>query len=136
MADQSLGGIFLGHVLEEMAPEDAVALLDLTRHKLRRGGRLVVAGYNPASVYFQATTWYGDPAHVRPMPSALIMWLLGQWGFADVNVEPLGPEPKGLEPVPATSDEGQLDADAANRNVDRLNRLLFAPLSEAVIATR
>ncbi|MDP9325057.1 MAG: methyltransferase domain-containing protein [Candidatus Dormibacteraeota bacterium] len=136
MADQSLGGIFLGHVLEEMAPEDAVALLELTRHKLRPGGRLVVAGYNPASVYFQATTWYGDPAHVRPMPSALIQWLLGQWGFADVSVKPLGPEPAGLEAVPAPSDEARPIADASNRNIDRLNQLLFAPLSEAVVATR
>jgi SAM-dependent methyltransferase len=136
IADQSLGGVFLGHVLEEMPPEDAVALLELTRHKLRPGGRLVVAGYNPASVYFQATTWYADPAHVRPMPSALVQWLLGQWGFADVSVEPLGPEAAGLEAVPASSDQAQPTADAGNRNVDRLNRLLFAPLSEAVVATR
>ncbi len=136
MADQSLGGVFLGHVLEEMAPEDAVALLELTRHKLRPGGRLVVAGYNPASVYFQAITWYGDPAHLRPMPSTLILWLLGQWGFGGISVEPLGPDAPELEAIPAISEGTQPSAGALNRNVDRLNRLLFAPLSEAVVATR
>jgi SAM-dependent methyltransferase len=136
MADATLGGIFAGHLLEQMRPDDAIDLLKLASHKLRPGGRLVIVGYNVTSVQLRATAWYADPGNVRPMPSALIELLLRQWGFTDVSVEPYGPEPPRLETVPGGSGGARPTADAVNRNVERLNQLLFTPLAHAIVATR
>jgi hypothetical protein len=134
MADETLGGIFAGHLLEQMAPDDAADLLRLASLKLQRGGRLVVVGYNPSSIHFQASAWYSDPANLRPVPPELVELLLRKWGFSDIVVEPFGPTPSGLTPSP--ENESQPVASVDKRNLERLNQLLFPPLEQAIFATR
>jgi SAM-dependent methyltransferase len=136
IADATLGGVFAGHLLEQMRPHDAIDLLQMASRKLRPGGRLVIVGYNPASVHMQALAWFGDPGNVRPMPPALVEMLLRQWGFTEISVEAFGPEAQPLEVVPGVADGDGAIADAVNRNVERLNQLLFQPLAQAITATR
>src|SRR5262249_14002141 len=51
LADNSLGGVFLGQVVEHMPPTSVVRLVDLAFRKLQSDGRFVVETINPMCVY-------------------------------------------------------------------------------------
>lgn len=78
--DASYGAIFAGRVVERLTNEQIVALLELAREKLRRGGLFVASATNidhlPALRRF-----YLDPSLVRPVPVRLLEFMLEQSGF-------------------------------------------------------
>ncbi len=102
IADATLGGVFAGHLLEQMPPDDSADLLKLASQKLRPGGLLVVVGHSPSSVYSEAAHWFSDPANLRPVPAELVEYLLEQWGFSEIRVAAVGADSTGLEAVIAT----------------------------------
>lgn len=134
LADASLGGIVLVQVIEHLTPQQAVELVALARDKLRPGGRAVIETVNPQSLYVFAHAFYVDPTHTQPVHPAYLSFLFEEAGFASVRIE-WRSDPPGddvLQEVPADDEVGK----AMNENLDRLNRLLFAPQDYAVVATR
>lgn len=132
--DATLGGIVLIQVIEHLTPQQAVELVALARDKLRPGGRAVIETVNPQSLYVFAHAFYVDPTHTQPVHPAYLRFLFSEAGFADVRIEWRSEPPAGdmLQEVPAADDFGK----AVNENLDRLNRLLFAPQDYAIVATR
>jgi len=128
-ADGSLGGIALIQVAEHLSQQQLVNLVLLAFDKLRPGGRIVLETVNPQSLYVFARAFYLDPTHDRPVHPAYLTFLFRQAGFAGVEIDWRSPPP-GEEILQLTG-EARHDA-----NVERLNRLLFAPQDYALIATR
>jgi SAM-dependent methyltransferase len=141
LPDESLGGLIATQVVEHMQPDDLMRFLELAARRLRPGAAIVLETINPASWSAFFESYIRDLTHVRPIHPDTLRFLLIAQGFRDVEIEWRSPYPEEgrLQRV-----GGAADADAAtaamsatvNRNVDRLNALLFGPRDFAAIARR
>src|SRR6266480_1750788 len=120
----SLGGIFMGQVVEHLPPAVLVRALELAAQKLRPGGVLVAETINPLSP-IALRNYYADLTHAQPLVPETLELLARQSGFAETELRFLNEPPDRLtEP----------DDPVIAANVRRLNELLFAPLDYALVA--
>jgi SAM-dependent methyltransferase len=122
--DGSLGGIFMGQVVEHLPPGVLVRSLELAARKLRPAGLLVAETINPLSP-LALRHYFADLTHAQPLVPETLQLLARQSGFADTEVRFLNePAERLTEP----------DDPVIAANVRRLNELLFAPLDYALVA--
>jgi SAM-dependent methyltransferase len=120
----SLGGIFMGQVVEHLPPGVLVRSLELAARKLRRGGVLVAETINPLSP-LALRHYFADLTHAQPLVPETLELLARQSGFAETELRYLNePAERLTEP----------DDPVIAANVRRLNELLFAPLDYALVA--
>ncbi|MDA8292447.1 MAG: class I SAM-dependent methyltransferase [Actinomycetota bacterium] len=130
----SLGAVTAIHVVEHLAVDELVELVELAARAIRPGGLLVLETPNPENVVVGSSSFYLDPTHTRPVPPALLAFLVAARGFSEVEVRrleraeqpPAIPRPKPGEPWSAS----------LAPVVDALNTYLFAPADYAVIGRR
>jgi SAM-dependent methyltransferase len=124
LADGSLGGIFMGQVVEHLPAPTLVQALRLAAAKLRPGGLLVAETINPLSP-LALRNYYADLTHAQPLVPETLELLARQAGFSETELrflnEPADRLTEPEDPVIAA-------------NVRRLNELLFAPLDYALVA--
>ena len=84
------------HVVEHLATEDVLALLEAARAALRPGGCLLLETPTPTTLVMAACDFYNDPTHRSPLPPALTEYLVSTQGFRDVEVRPLHPKTSPL----------------------------------------
>jgi SAM-dependent methyltransferase len=124
LADGSLGGIFMGQVVEHLPPGVLVRSLELAAAKLRPGGVLVAETINPLSP-LALRHYFADLTHAQPLVPETLELLARQSGFAETELRYLNePAERLTEP----------DDPIIAANVRRLNELLFAPLDYALVA--
>jgi len=131
----SLGAVVACQLVEHLRPDRLMALLEGAHRALRAGGVLLLETINPASLS-ALRNYFADLTHAQPLVAETLAFLVESAGFCDVEVRYTSPLPDHgrLAPVawgPSVPDES---ADTANRNVELLNQLLFAPQDYAVIA--
>jgi SAM-dependent methyltransferase len=116
-ADESLGGIFAGQVVEHLPPPALLRFLDLARAKLRRGGVLVIETINPLSPY-SLRNYYADLTHAQPLVPGTLTLLVREAGFRELDLRYLNEpaRPDGVDPHVA--------------------EILYAPLDYAIVARR
>ncbi|MGH2731404.1 MAG: class I SAM-dependent methyltransferase [Actinomycetota bacterium] len=132
--NDSLGGLVLIQVVEHFSAQELVDLVALAAEKLRPGGKVLIETINPQSLYVYAHSFAIDPTHVHPVHPAYLAFLFREAGFSGWEIEwrAVPPKEDALESLPEEADpDGRLNA-----NLERLNRLLFAPQDFALIATR
>ncbi|HEX5216143.1 MAG TPA: class I SAM-dependent methyltransferase [Vicinamibacterales bacterium] len=138
----SLGGVFAAQVVEHLAPDYLLALLDAAADKVRPGGLLVLETINPACWLAFFESYIRDITHVRPLHPETLQFLARASGFHDVTVEFLAPvaETDRLKSVaPASGADSPVAADlrdAFNDNVAKLNARMFTFMDYAIIARR
>ena len=137
-ADETLGGLYLGQVIEHLTIQQAVDLVALASIKLRQGGRLIIETVNNQSLYVFARSLYLDPTHVRPVPPAYLLFLVEKAGFREAGIDWRSPVPteERLEELPDNASLAPDVVDRINRDIRRINDLLFGPQDYALIATR
>jgi SAM-dependent methyltransferase len=123
-ADDSLGGIFMGQVVEHLPPSTLVRVLELAAEKLRPGGVLVAETINPLSP-LALRHYFADLTHAQPLVPETLELLARQIGFVDTRIEFLNEPAERL-----TEPEDPVIA----ANVRQLNELLFGPLDYALVA--
>ena len=123
LPDASLGGIFMGQVVEHLPPPVLLRTLELAAAKLRSGGVLVAETINPLSP-LALRSYFADLTHAQPLVPETLALLARQAGFATTELRFLN------APEPLT----EADDPVIARNVRRLNELLFAPLDYALVA--
>jgi O-antigen chain-terminating methyltransferase len=124
LEDGSLGGIFMGQVVEHLPPGVLVRSLELAARKLRPGGLLVAETINPLSP-LALRHYFADLTHAQPLVPETLELLALQSGFAETEVRYLNePAERLTEP----------DDPVIAAHVRRLNELLFAPLDYALVA--
>ena len=131
--DASLDGIFSSQVIEHLPPAYLKKMIELGRAKLAPGGIIFLETINPASVFALVQIFYLDLTHQRPVHPQALKFLLESAGFDDVEIEysaELGEEQLQTLP-PADETAGIL-----NRDIDRLNDLLYAPTNYAAIGRK
>jgi SAM-dependent methyltransferase len=124
VGDASLGGIFMGQVVEHLPAGVLVRALELAAQKLRPGGVLIAETINPLSP-IALRNYYADLTHAQPLVPETLELLARQTGFAQTELRFLNePADRLTEP----------DDPIIAANVRRLNELLFAPLDYALLA--
>lgn len=125
----SLDGIFSSQVIEHFEPGYLRRVISESFRVLKPGGVLLLETINPLSLFAVSRIYFLDPTHQRPLHPEYMRYLLENSGFATVEIL-YGAEP-GEEKL-AEADPAAPQALPFNENVDRLNRLLFAPSEYAV----
>ena len=139
--DGSLGGIFSAQVVEHLEPAYLLQFLELSFHKLRPGGRLILETLNPACWVAFFDSYIRDITHVWPLHPETLKYLVVASGFSGATIEyrsPVRDEDK-LQAVaaPATGAPALADlAEAFNANVERLNARMFTYLDYAVVGDK
>src|SRR5262249_49566823 len=124
LADESLGGVFLGQVGEHLPPSVLVRVFELLAATLRPGGLLVAETINPLAP-IALRNYFADLTHAQPLVPETLELLARQAGFAATEIRFLNePAERLTEP----------DDPVIAANVRRLNELLFAPLDYALVA--
>jgi O-antigen chain-terminating methyltransferase len=124
--DGSLGGIFMGQVVEHLPGPTLAQSLGLAAAKLRPGGVLIAETINPLSP-IALRNYFADLTHAQPLVPETLELLARQAGFAETEIRFLNePAERLTEP----------DDPVIAANVRRLNELLFAPLDYALVARR
>ncbi|MCX6562550.1 MAG: class I SAM-dependent methyltransferase [Candidatus Aminicenantes bacterium] len=131
--DGSLDGIFSSQVIEHLSPAYLKKMVELSRAKLAPGGAILLETVNPTSVFALVHIYFLDLTHQRPVHPQALKFLLESSGFDGVEIKfsaELGEE--RLRTLPAADDTASL----LNRDIDRLNDLLYAPANYAAIGRK
>lgn len=131
--DESLGGIFSSQVIEHLPPSYLEQLIQLAYFKLSPGGRLILETVNPTSVFALVQVYFLDLSHAQPIHPLALQFLLEIHGFEQTRlIYGELPQTEQLEAVSAASEIGEI----FNRNMDKLNKLLYSPLNYAVMGEK
>lgn len=133
LEDQTLGGVFCSQVIEHMNPSEALEFINLAYRKLMSGSRIVLETVNPSSV-FALSEFFRDPTHTRPIHPLTLKFLLESVAFTSVEIRYLNEPPKSEQLE--TIDGGGRDIAIVNRNIQKLNALLWGPMDYAAIGIR
>jgi O-antigen chain-terminating methyltransferase len=113
------------HVIEHLATEEVLELLEAAWRALRPGGCVLLETPNPTNLVMAACDFYNDPTHRSPLPPALTEYLVAAQGFGDVEVRPLHPKP-----FPSATDTGD---DASSQLSELVRQMFFGPQDYAVL---
>jgi SAM-dependent methyltransferase len=136
--EASLGGIYLGQVIEHMEPQQLLKLASLCLQALRPDGVLIADTLNPDCLVAQKWFWL-DPTHVKLIPKELAIFVFDQAGFFDceaINLSPV-PDSERLEEIlsdPEDSPEIRRLKEILSRNLQKLNKTLYGYQEYALIA--
>ena len=91
LPDNSLHVITSFHLAEHLSFEILIKLLDEMIRTLRSGGLLILETPNPENFMVGSFSFYADPTHRNPIPSATLQFLLESRGLSRVEVMKLRP---------------------------------------------
>ena len=148
LEDGALGGLIAAQVVEHLEPDYLLAFLDEAFRVLSPGSPIALETINVASWSAFFTSYIRDLTHVRPIHPDTLKFVVVASGFLDAEIQLRAPLPEGEKLAAAppaaravdlrvTGDEGRALvalADTFDRNMERLNAQLYAPLDYAVVA--
>ena len=131
--DNSLGGIFSSQVIEHLPAPYLKRLIELAYFKLGTGRHIVLETLNPASVFTLVQIYFLDLTHQMPIHPQTLKFLLESSGFEEVKIQFSAPlEQEQLQALPGADEVTAV----MNKNIDNLNRLLYASPNYAVIGLK
>ena len=123
LPDNSLGAVSAFHILEHLAIEQVIAVLDQSLRVLRAGGLLLLETPNPENVLVGSCNFYLDPTHRKPLPSAVLKFLVESRGF--LIIETLSLNPSDEQPVRDASEVAR-----------RFNQYFYGPMDYGIVARK
>jgi SAM-dependent methyltransferase len=131
--DNSLGGIFSSQVIEHLPPEYLKRMIELSYFKLVPGSYLVLETLNPASVFALVQIYFLDLTHQKPIHPQTLQFIMETSGFEDVNIHYSTPlEEEQLQTLPGADETASI----LNKNIDNLNKLLYAAANYAAVGIK
>lgn len=100
LPDDSLSIVSGFHIAEHLSLDDLQTLIKESLRILKPAGLLILEAPNTENLVVGTSSFYLDPTHRRPLPSALLSFLASHLGFARVKV--LGAQ----ESVPLREEHG------------------------------
>jgi O-antigen chain-terminating methyltransferase len=131
--DASLDGIFSSQVIEHLTPPDLKKMIDFCHLKLVPSGVLILETINSTSVFAFVQIYNLDLSHQKPVHPQALKFLMESAGFEDVRIQySAGLETDMLQNLPGADEASTI----LNRNIDRLNSLLYAAPNYAAIGRK
>jgi 2-polyprenyl-3-methyl-5-hydroxy-6-metoxy-1,4-benzoquinol methylase len=91
LKNSSLGVVTGFHIIEHLPLSAMIALLDEAVRVLKPGGLAIFETPNPGNILVASNTFYLDPTHKKPLPSALLRFLAEARGLCEVQILALHP---------------------------------------------
>jgi len=134
-------GMFAAQLVEHLSTETLREFVELAYDRLSPGGKLVVETINPESLYALSRTFYLDFTHIKPISPEGLKFLLEAAGFHRLETRFLSPVPEEVRlrklSVQRVRDREELAfMNTYNKNIDRLNSLLYGYQEYAVLAQK
>lgn len=101
----SLAAVTAFHVIEHLALEVFLDIVDEALRVLQPGGLLLFETPNPTNLDVGASTFHIDPTHRKPVHPLWLEFLLTTRGFVDVKLRYLNPSREVKVPVPSVDGE-------------------------------
>ena len=138
LADASLGGIMMAQLIEHLDQDGLTELVSLCSAKLAPGGVLIAETINPQCLSVFASAFYLDLSHIRPIHPEAARFLWRWAGLGEVEILQRSPVPARdrLENLAGGGNLTAGELGTLNRDVDRLNQLLFSFQDYAVIGRK
>lgn len=136
LPEASLGGIFLGQVVEHLSPNRLIELLNVAREKLKPGAYLIAETVNPQCLTVFAQSFYMDLSHVRPVHPLTIHFLMETAGYRNLKFEYSSPVPTEVRIPCLKGTDIAENLEEFNQGIIRLNDLLFGFQDYAIIGQR
>ena len=139
LEDASLGGIIAVQVVEHLPYPVLTRLFELAARKVAPGGTVVFETIYSGSVVALTQNYFRDPTHQAPLHPDTMRHLLETSGLAVREIRKLSPFPEGamLQEIPRAdymTPRWNETLDVLNRNIRRLNDLLYGHQDYCVIA--
>lgn len=125
--DGSWDGVVCAHVVEHVPPLQLARFADLIHAKLSPGGVCAIETPNPRCLAIFAGDFYLDPTHQRPVPPALLDFLLRESGFGQVET---------IERHPASEVFPEIAKMDENEALRGFRERFFGGLDYAIIARK
>jgi 2-polyprenyl-3-methyl-5-hydroxy-6-metoxy-1,4-benzoquinol methylase len=122
LPDNSLGAVTGFHIIEHLAFDVMIKLLDETVRVMKPGGVAIFETPNPENVLVGSYTFYLDPTHRNPLPSAVTKFLAEARGLCRVEIMSLHPHLEALK-----VEEAGLEV------AKRFNEYFYGPQDYAVV---
>ena len=135
LPEQSLGGILASQLIEHLTLEDLTEMVSLCAAKLAPGGALVAETINPQCLTTFSGAFYLDLTHQKPIHPEAARFLWRWAGFDQVEIMYLSPYPPEVRLEADPAPQGGL-AEVFNRNISRLNDLLYSFQDYAVVGRK
>ncbi len=129
----SLGGIFLGQVVEHLKPRDLIEIVKLAYQKLRPGACLIAETPNPLTLGIFSSFFYQDITHYQPVHPETLKFIFETSGFKPLDVIFLSPFPEESKLELLLDNENLLETEKLNKNIEKLNSLIFDSQDYAVV---
>jgi 2-polyprenyl-3-methyl-5-hydroxy-6-metoxy-1,4-benzoquinol methylase len=135
--DNSLGGLFLGQVIEHMHFEQIVNLVELAFQKLKKGSYLIMETPNPLTLAILYRTFYVDPTHVKPIHPLTIQYVVEMAGFTEIELKYSSRvEENWFIPQLSLETDKPNNLIQFNQSLNYVNDLLYGNLDYAIIARK
>jgi len=86
LPDDSLSIVSGFHIAEHLSLDDLQTLIKESLRILKPAGLLILEAPNTENLVVGTSSFYLDPTHQRPLPSSLLSFLAGHFGFARAKV--------------------------------------------------
>ena len=131
LEDDSLGGIFIGQVVEHLETSYLIKLLSLCKDKLCVGGKIIAETQNPKTLGVLGEAFYIDPSHIKPIHPLQLKYLVESSGFKNIETIYLNEFEEKI-PYPI----GVINSEEVNNSIDRLNNLLYGPRDYSIVGEK
>ena len=131
LEDDSLGGIFIGQVVEHLETSYLIKLLSLCKDKLCVGGKIIAETQNPKTLGVLGEAFYIDPSHIKPIHPLQLKYLVESAGFKNIETIYLNEFEEKI-PYPI----GVINSEEVNNSIDRLNNLLYGPRDYSIVGEK
>jgi len=134
--DNSLGGIFLGQVVEHLKEDYLLRLIELSHRKLKPGACFVAETPNPTMLSTFSNSFFLDMSHEKPVHPETMRFLMRYYGFRDVDIVFSG-KSKIPYNLPVLQGDGHIaNLQEFNDGINLLNTLLFGFQDYAAIGRK
>jgi 2-polyprenyl-3-methyl-5-hydroxy-6-metoxy-1,4-benzoquinol methylase len=135
LPDNSLGGIFISHVVEHLDNNYINNLIGLCYSKLTKGSFIVITTPNPRTLAILTHAFFTDPSHIRPMHPETLKFLLEGAGFQNVEEKHYGYSKVNYK-IPLLDGEHISNLSDFNDSINVLNEILFGYEDYTIIAKK
>ncbi|VAX19179.1 hypothetical protein MNBD_NITROSPINAE03-456, partial [hydrothermal vent metagenome] len=139
--DGSLGGVTAIQVIEHLPTDSITTFFSLVFDKLEPGGIVAAETINPTALATFCGAFYLDMTHQKPIHPLALKFMLERIGYSEVHIAYRNPFPEDIRLIPFGYDETieGMGADFIieyNRNIEKLNNVLFTHSDYAVIGVK
>lgn len=120
----SIGGIFLGQVIEHLSPEQIIILAEESNRVLMPTSWIIAETPNPRTLSVFTNSFYMDITHDKPVHPETAKFIFDSAGFYHTEIGYTSPNQDSVK-LPKLQSDSIDNVNEFNQGVERINEILF-----------